>query len=149
MAKPQQKIKRVQPVIRVKQAKVEAEAANLNLIRSEKIAVVAEMRENQRKYIDGIDQLNAQRASLNRELLAPLEDGLDYIKAKWFKLHRQVQDLEHQEKVQLSKLLAAQRDLKAIEKLEENYKDQFATEIRKNEQKAIDETAIRRYNNQS
>jgi flagellar export protein FliJ len=147
MSKPLNKIKRVQPVIKVRQAKVEVEAATLTLIRSEKIAVVAEMRENQRKYIEGIDQLNTQRASLTRELLAPLEDGLDYIKAKWFKLHRQVQDLEHKEKVQLANLLAAQRDLKAIEKLEENYKGQFATEMRKNEQKSIDEVAIRRYNN--
>ncbi len=149
MSKPLQKIKRVQPVIKVKVAKVEAEAAILNVIRSEKIAVVAEMRENQKRYVDGIDQLNTQRTSLNRELLAPLEDSLDYIKAKWFKLHRQVQDLEHKEKVQLTNLLAAQRDLKAIEKLEENYKGQFATELRKSEQKSIDEVAIRRYNSQS
>lgn len=149
MSKPLRKIKRVQPVIKVKIAKVEAEAAVLNLIRSEKIAVVAEMKENQRKYVEGIDQLNTQRTSLNRELLGPLEDGLDYIKAKWFKLHRQVQDLEHKEKVQLANLLSAQRDLKAIEKLEENYKDQFATELRKSEQKSIDEVAIRRYNSQT
>jgi len=149
MSKPLRKIKRVQPVIKVKIAKVEAEAAILNLIRSEKIAVVAEMRENQKKYIEGIDKLNTQRTSLTRDLLAPLEDGLDYIKAKWFKLHRQVQDLEHKESVQLANLLSAQRDLKAVEKLQDNYKDQFAAELRKSEQKTLDEVAIRRFNSQS
>lgn len=149
MSKPLRKIKRVQPVIKVKIAKVEAEAAILNLIRSEKIAVVAEMRENQKKYIEGIDKLNTQRTSLTRDLLAPLEDGLDYIKAKWFKLHRQVQDLEHKENVQLANLLSAQRDLKAVEKLQDNYKDQFAAELRKSEQKTLDEVAIRRFNSQS
>ena len=149
MSQPRQKIKRIQPVLKVKQSILDKEAALLNQIRTQKIAVVAEMRTNQKKYIEGIDRLNVERASLTREMLSPLEDGLDYIKAKWFKLHKQVQDLEHKEKVQLANLLAAQRELKAVQKLEGNYKDQFATEIRKAEQKSIDEVAIRRFNSQS
>ena len=147
MSKTLHKIKRVQPIIRVKQARVDAEAVILNQLRAEKVAVVAEMRANQRKYIEGIDRLNVERTSLSREMLAPLEDGLDFIKAKWFKLNREVQLLEHREKVQLSNLLAAQTELKAIEKLEDNYKGQHASEMKKAEQKDLDEVAIRRYNN--
>jgi len=149
MSQPLKKMKRVQPVIKVRSAQVDSEAAILTVIRTRKQAVVAEMKTNQRQYMEGIDRLNQERASMNREMLAPLEDSLDFIKSKWFMLYREVQELEHREQVQLTKVLAAQRDLKAVERLQENYKKQFATDLKKTEQKNLDEVGIRRYNNQN
>lgn len=149
MSQSLKKMKRVQPVIKVRSAQVDNEAAILNEIRTRKQAVVAEMKSNQRQYMEGIDRLNQERASMNREMLVPLEDSLDFIKSKWFMLYREVQELEHREQVQLTKVLAAQRDLKAVERLQENYKKQFATDLKKTEQKNLDEVGIRRYNNQN
>lgn len=145
MRDTQQKIKRVQPVIKVKKSKVDEEAAVLNVIRNEKQRLVKTMKENQKAYMDGVEKLNSLRNSAARDNLANLESSLDHVKAQWFQLFKQVQDIESKEKDQFSRLLAAETELRSAEKLKEKYEMEVRVGMAKAEQKQMDEFAIRKH----
>jgi len=145
MSESRRKIARIQPVIMVRKAKVDQESAMLSRIRLEKRAAVADMKESQRIYMEGIERLNNERTSMSREMLAPLESSLDFIKNRWYSLYRRVQDIEAREKAQSVQLDMAQRELMAVEKLSENYTEEFKIEMRRGEQKNLDEIALRRF----
>ncbi len=140
------KIKRVGPLIRVKQDRVEAESMVLNQIRLAKQKIVQDMRENQRKYMRGVEDLNQTRSSRLRDNLETLESGLDYIKSEWYRLYREVQTMESREQKQIQVLLEAERDLKAVERLREKYEVEYKKELGKVEQKQLDEISIRQFN---
>jgi flagellar export protein FliJ len=140
------KIKKVGPLVKVKKSKVDEEAQVLVIIRNEKIGVVAAMRQNQKQYMDGVEQLNRIRTSKMRDNLQTLEGSLDYVKSQWYKLYQQVQDLEKKERAQIHQLLVAEQELKAVEKLEEKYQQEFKHERRRIDQKAMDEIALRKFN---
>ena len=76
----QRKIKRVQPIIKMKKAKVDEEAAVLTAIRHEKVEVVKAMKENQKRYMEGVEELNRIRVSKTRQNLDTLESSLDFVK---------------------------------------------------------------------
>jgi flagellar export protein FliJ len=145
MRETQLKIKRVQPVINVKKTKVDEEAASLNEIRNTKVDLVRVMKENQRAYMEGVDKLNGLRNSSNRENLGNLENSLDHVKAQWFQLFRQVQDIEAKEKEQFSRLVLAETELRSAEKLKEKYEADFRSSLAKSEQKQMDEFASRKH----
>ncbi len=140
------KIKRVQPIIKLKQMKVDEETAVLTAIRVEKIAIVAAMKENQRRYMEGIEQLNKIRTSSLRTNLDTLEDALDFVKSEWYRLYQQVQTVEQREKQQIEQLLGAERELKATQRLEERYQIEFQKSAKKEEQRGLDEFSIRKFN---
>ena len=94
------KIKRFNPVIKIRESLVEKELSVLISIRGEKIRVVKEMQESQRLYVEGVQKLNRERASANRMMLFSLESSIDFVKAKWQQLFREVQELEVKEKAQ-------------------------------------------------
>ena len=71
------KIRRVQPIIKLKQSKVDEETALLALRRSEKIEIIKAMKENQARYMDGVEELNRVRMSPARSNLETLEQALD------------------------------------------------------------------------
>jgi flagellar export protein FliJ len=144
MQQTMRKMKRVEPLIRLKQGKVDEEAVTLGGIRTEKVAVVKSMRENQKRYMDGVEQLNQLRASRQRQNLETLESALDHVKAQWYRLYKQVQDVEAREKSQIGRVLAAERDLRAVEKLKERYELEMRAELARMEQKQLDEHALRR-----
>jgi flagellar biosynthesis chaperone FliJ len=144
MQQTMRKMKRVEPLIRLKQGKVDEEAGVLGVIRSEKVAVVKSMRDNQKRYMDGVEQLNKLRASRARQNLETLESALDHVKAQWYRLYKQVQEVEAREKTQIGRVLAAERDLKAVEKLHEKYELELKQELGRIEQKQLDEFALRR-----
>ncbi len=139
------KIKKVQPLVRFKKKRVDEEVMVLQAIRHEKIQVVATMKENQKKYMQGIEDLNKLRASRQRANLETMEQSLDHVKAEWFKLYRRVQEIEGKEKTQLTHLLTAERELKSVERLREKYEQEVHHAMKHQEQKQLDELALRRY----
>ena len=145
----QRKIKRVEPLIKMKKAKVDEEAAVLNAIRMEKIEVVKAMKDNQKRYMEGVEELNRVRSSKTRQNIETLETALDYVKSKWAKLYTDVQKIEMKEKAQIAHYLTAERELKSVEKLQEKYVTEFKKELGKNEQKQMDEAALRRFSRPS
>lgn len=139
------KIKRVQPIIKLKKAKVDEEAAILTRIRHEKVQIVAEMKESQRKYMAGVEELNKVRASAVRMNLETLEHSLDHVKEHIYKLFKEAQKIERKEKEQIEQLLVAERELKSVEKLRERYETEFHKELKKNDQKLQDDVAMRKF----
>lgn len=139
------KIKRVEPIIRMKRQKVDEEAAVLVAIRQQKMQIVASMKDSQRRYMDGYQELNKLRSSADRRNLATLESALDSVKSQWEKLRLEVERVELKEKVQITHLLTAERDLRAVEKLKERYAGQINESTRRQDQKTMDEHALRRY----
>jgi flagellar export protein FliJ len=99
--------------------------------------------------MDGIDQLNKIRSSPNRTNLEALEASLDHVKNQWQELFKAVQALETREKAQIARLMEAERELKAVERLSERYERDFKKEMSRSEQKMLDEIAIRQFNAQS
>ena len=145
MSEARRKMLRIEPVIKVRKAKVDQEIIVLNQIRADKQAAVTDMRESQRKYMEGVDRLNRERGSTAREMLAPLEGTHDYIKNRGYSLYKRVQEIEQREKAQLFQIDLAERDLRAVEKLSEIYAEEFRNEMRRNDQKIMDEAALRKF----
>lgn len=139
------KMKRVQPILKLKKSKVDEETSMLLAIRAEKQKAVKEMRESQQKYMKGVEDLNRVRASEDRSNLATLEAALDAVKIHWYTLFKRVQEVENKEKAQVNQLIAAEKDLKSIENLEEKYNKAFQKDMAKAEQKSLDELAVRRH----
>ncbi len=139
------KIKKVQPVIRARQAKVDHENALLLKLRNEKQQIVASMRNAQQKYMKGVTDLNALRNAALRGGQDSLEAALDFVKDEWYRLFTAVQEAERKEKDQIRVLLEAETSLKATEKLRERYEVEYAREVAKGEQKQLDEGALRKF----
>ncbi len=147
--KSMKKIKRVQPIIKLKQTRVDNEASILAEINKAKVAAVAAMRDSQRQYMIGVDELNRIRTSAKRDNIVTIEQGLDHVKSLWYAHYRKVQELENKERAQIARLNEAERELKAIERLQERYTIDFKKETGKAEQKMLDEIALRQFVNQS
>jgi flagellar export protein FliJ len=139
------KMKRVQPILKLKKSKVDEETSMLLAIRAEKQKVVREMRESQQKYMKGVEDLNRVRASEDRSNLATLEAALDAVKIHWYTLFKRVQEVENKEKAQVNQLIVAEKDLKSIKNLEDKYNKAFQKDMAKAEQKSLDELAVRRH----
>ena len=139
------KMKRVQPILKLRKSKVDEETSVLLAIRAEKQKVVKEMRESQQKYMKGVEDLNRVRASQDRSNLATLEAALDAVKIHWYTLFKRVQEVENKEKAQVNQLITAEQELKSIENLGEKYNKAFQKDMAKIEQKSLDELAVRRH----
>lgn len=139
------KIRRVVPVIRARQAKVDQETAILTKIRDEKQQIVASMRTAQQKYMKGVTDLNSIRNSSMRERQEAMEKALDFVKNEWYRLFEAVQEAERKEKEQIAQVLNAEKELKATEKLKERYEVEHSKALGKQEQKRLDESALRKY----
>lgn len=141
----QRKIKRVQPLLKMKKSKVDEEASVLIAIRNEKVEIVKQMKENQKRYMEGVEDLNRIRISKARQNLDTLESALDYVKQQWYKLYKDVQTVEGKERQQIMHVLTAERELKSVEKLEEKYHTEMKKELGRMDQKLMDESALRRH----
>ena len=136
------KIKKVHPLVRAKKSMMDEQIVILNGIKEEKIKIVTEMKENQRQYMTGVDKINDIRNSNLRENIEVLERGLDMVKSKWYKLHLDAQNIENKERAQIAQVLGAQRELKKMEKLREQYEVKYHHEIAAAEQKEQDDRSI-------
>lgn len=142
-----QKVKRVQPLVRFKKAKFEEEAAVLTAIREERLQLVRSLKDNQKRYMEGVEELNNRRMAKDRTALATFEAALDRTKNEWHRLAKKVQEVEAQEKAQVEATLVAERELRALERLQERYQETFRKELSTAEQKMLDERS-QRINNQ-
>ena len=138
-------MKRTEPLIRVRKSQMDEQIIFLTKIRDHKLQVVEAMRINQKQYMDGVDRLNNIRNSADRQNLEALERGLDVVKSKWYQLHVEVQNVENMEKAQVAQVLLAQKELKKVEKLKENYKSKFLQDLAQSEQKVQDEQTLAKY----
>lgn len=145
MSETLNKVKKVQPLVRAKKAFLDQQSAALALIRQEKIEIVRMMKENQSRYMTGVDQLNVVRSSMERHNLLTLESGLDILKSKWYQLYKEVQNVEMKEKAQLANVVSAQTDLLKMEKLEDKYRRDHLTERAKSEQNSQDERSLAQF----
>ncbi len=139
------KIKKVRPLVRARKSMMDEQVAILGNIRTEKIAIVSQMKENQTRYMQGVDNLNKTRNSDLRENIEVLERGLDLVKSRWYKLHLEAQNIENKERAQIAQVLKFQRELKKMEKLREQYEVKYHKEIAEAEQKAQDERSIYKF----
>lgn len=139
------KMRRIDPLINAKKSELEREGLILSEIRKEKELAAVQTRENQRLYMEGVDKLNQLRNSQSRSLQLSLEGSLDYVKGKWQESYRKTKELERQEQAQLFHLAQIQKGLKSFENLKEKYRLAFEEELRKTEQKNLDEFALRKY----
>lgn len=145
MQQAHRKLKRVKPLIKAKEARLDQEAAILAVIRREKMEAVAMLRESQRIYMEGVAKLNSERKSVDRDMLLTLEQSLDFARDRWHSAFRSVQEMEKKEEIQLGQLVIAQQSLKSFERLQDKYKRTFLEELAKDERKQFDEIAIRRF----
>ncbi|MGE0174423.1 MAG: hypothetical protein AB7T49_16630 [Oligoflexales bacterium] len=133
---------RLTTVIKVRKIEFDRELLQLEQIRQEKLQRLATLRENQRKYVSGVDDLNKMRNDCDLSRLSLLESSLDYVKQKWQEALAAFRDAERAEKLQIRVVLKAKQDLKSVEKVSEKYEVEIGSLANRAEQKQLDEIAI-------
>lgn len=141
------KIRRLEPVVEERQVRFEEESGKLTAVRQRKIQTVAQMKQKQREYMDGVHRLNTERSSSNRAMLEALEGGLDTVKQQWMDLYQAVLVCEREEASQLEVMSKAHRDLEAIKQLQAKYRVEQTKDQAKRDQKLQDEIALRKFAN--
>ncbi len=144
MTNTNRKLKRIRVLEQVRQSKMDKESVELATIRAQKAAKAQELKNSQRDYLAGIEQLNQLRSSQSRDNLEFMEVNLDYLKAKWMRLFSELQAIERAEKVQIENLSLAHRDLKSVGNLAQKLEQTARHELAKSEQKVQDEQTITR-----
>ena len=145
MIKTQKKIKRLGPIQKIRQDALDAEARKLDEIKKEKSQAVQLLRATQLQYINGVDTLNFERSNGNIDRLLILERGLDLVKDKWHKALQHLREIEADERLQTAQVVAAQINVKSLEKLEDRYVKQLNLEQSKADAKIIDQIALRQF----
>jgi len=142
MKKLRQKIKKVQPLIMSRKAEFRREMTTLAQIKDLKMAAINHLKQNQQKYMIGVDQVNQERQNGQFAKASVLEPALEFVKAEWHKSLRQVQKIEKEQDIQTKKVLMSQQDLKSIETLEEKYQIELDKLVKMEDQKILDEISI-------
>jgi flagellar biosynthesis chaperone FliJ len=145
MISTEKKAKRLHPIIEERQVVFDHENQKLLQMRQRRLEVVAQMKIMQREYVSGVDRLNEERCSAERNKLAALEMGLDAVKQTWMRLYEQIIELEKAEQAQTEVMSEAHKSLESIKHLQNKYFEQLKTELNKREQKDNDEFALRKY----
>lgn len=142
MAGPQQKIKKLQPLMKIRKMQLDQETMALNQIKLQREAAVQALHLSQKVYIEGVEKLNRERQSPERKMLDALERGVDFAKAQWYQRLKVLRTIEEDERRQLTQVLEAQKRMKMLETLDERYVDQYLNQLKTIEQKQLDEFAI-------
>lgn len=141
------RIKRMGPLLRVRQLQLDHEAFQLEKIKELKSEAQRQLREFQMKYMSGVNMLNQVRNSSDRQYLSMLESGLDLLKSKWYKTLKTVKEIENLEKAQLANVLNARKNMKTMETLKERYIELGQQEETKRDLKVMDDNAVRKFVN--
>ena len=145
MQKHLKKIARLDPVVGIKQKRVDEEAIILANIRREKARMESELSAWQQRYLNGVGRLNTERESAGRGMLSALESAVDHARETLFVLFQKLKEVDSVEHSQVMQLSIVQRELSAVEKLQEAHKIRMRKEISRHEQKGLDEIALRRF----
>ncbi len=147
MQKHLKKIARLVPVLDIKKTRVDAEAVALAAILREKVKLESELMAWQQKYLNGVTRLNAERESVERPMLLALEAAVDHARETLFVFFQRLKEADLAEQAQVMRVNIVQRELSAVEKLQETHRERFKKEISRNEQKGHDDIALRRFLN--
>lgn len=142
MPSPKQKIKKLQPLIKIRQLQLDQETMRLNQIKAKREEAAQALLQSQKVYIDGVERLNHERQSSDRKMLDALEQGVDFAKAQWYQRLMSYRRLEEDERRQRLMVSEAQKRMKMLEHLDERYADQYLKQLKMHEQKLLDEFAI-------
>ncbi len=145
MDNTKRRIKRMGPLIRVRQLQLDYEASQLARIKQIKTEAERQLQEFQTKYMAGVNMLNEVRNSADRQYLSILESGLDMLKTKWYKTLKNLREIEQVEYAQLEQVKLARKNMKTMETLKGRYVEQAAIEDLKRDQKIMDDNAVRRF----
>ena len=141
------KINRMKPIIRARQAILDKETLVLAKLLKEKEANQKDLLSSQESYMKGIRQLAHCRNDPFRHGQETLERCVDYTKKMWTDLFKKNQTIEKKIDGQRLVLNLAKRKLKEVEKLQERYQEQSIEFYKKKENEKIDEYNINKYNN--
>lgn len=139
------KIQRLDPVIAIRKKRVDEESGFLVEIRQEKSRMESELVAWQQRYLDGVGRLNEMREAGERNMLAAMEAAVDHAREQLFSLFTRLKEVDGIEHAQVLQLNAVQRDLSAVERLQENHREKLQKAIAKAEQKVLDDVALRRF----
>ncbi len=142
MAGPQQKIKKLQPLMKIRKMQLDQETMLLGQIKQQREAAIQALHLSQKVYIEGVEKLNRERQSPERKMLHALEQGVDFAKSQWYQRLKVLRTIEEDERRQLTQVLEAQKRMKMLETLDERYVDQYLNQLKTIEQKQLDEFAI-------
>jgi flagellar biosynthesis chaperone FliJ len=142
MTKPQQKMKKIQPLIKIRKLQLDQETALLNQIQLKREEAAQALMLSQQTYIEGVEKLNNERQSAERKLLSALEQGVDFAKAQWYQRLMALRAVEEEERLQFRQVAEAEKRMKMLEHLDERYFEQHVKQMNIQEQKQIDEFAI-------
>ncbi|SMF69516.1 hypothetical protein [Pseudobacteriovorax antillogorgiicola] len=141
----EKKIKKTELLIKARKAQLDTESQSLALIRQRKIAQLQELDRHQKNYINGVNDLNIERQTGDRRMLSTIERSVDHSKSQWYKSLREVKTWEEKEKQQIEQVLLAQRNLKSMEKVQENHFQALKKEVDVREQKEMDDLSVQRF----
>jgi flagellar biosynthesis chaperone FliJ len=142
MANPQQKMKKIQPLIKIRKLQLDQETAVLSQIQLKREEAAQALMQSQQTYIQGVEKLNQERQSSDRKMLSALEQGVDFAKAQWYQRLMALRAVEEEERLQFRQVAEAQKRMKMLEHLDERYLEQHIKQLNIQEQKQIDEFAI-------
>jgi flagellar biosynthesis chaperone FliJ len=142
MTKPQQRMKKIQPLIKIRKLQLDQETAVLSRIQLKREEAAEALMQSQRTYIEGVEKLNRERQSSERKMLAALEQGVDYAKAQWYQRLMALRAVEEEERHQRLMVAEAQKRMKMLEHLDERYLEQHMKQMKIQEQKQLDEFAL-------
>ncbi len=142
MPNPQQKMKRIQPLIKIRKIQLDQETALLNQIQLKREEAAQALMLSQQTYIEGVEKLNQERQSSERKLVSALEQGVDFAKAQWYQRLMALRAVEEEERLQSRQVAEAHKRMKMLEHLDERYLEQHMKQLNIQEQKQIDEFAI-------
>lgn len=145
MSQAKDKMRRVKPLLRAREAQLNSEAQKLQRLKDMKLQALDDLKRSQNDYILTVEKINAQRQSNDRGMLLTLENSVDVVKSRFYHSLKRVRELEHQEKQQMHAVLEAERNLQSAEKLRGKYQENAKYEDEMLERKQLDEIAIRRF----
>lgn len=145
MNDPRTKMEKLKSLIKIREDQFNQEMNLLAQMVRQKQELTNALKENQEKYIKGIDMLNRLRGSEDRANLAIYETTIDYLKEEWYRSYAQIKDITEREKIQRAKLAEAQKQLKGTNQLHDKFALEYRKLLGKREQKQLDEIAGMRF----
>ena len=145
MSTSHKKFKKLESVVKIKNFENDKCIFALQAAQKNKMAAENKLHKTQADYVAGVDRLNIERASLERNKLEILERALDFLKSEWVKSFQNFKEMERVEKECLRVVNVNRVEIKQIGKISGKYFSTFQGELAKNDQKNLDEVAIRRF----
>lgn len=135
----------LKPILHVRKAQLDQEAAVLEEIRRTKLQALTELKKYQDMYMRGVEDLNRLRQDGDIDRLPTMESSLDYVKSQWYQSLKKVKGIEDQERAQVENVVVARKNLTSAEALNERLALDLLTLYKQSEQKENDEIAVQQF----